>query len=74
MHRTKVIDGVIYFSDNDRQGLARVGSLVVASGKETVLTSEKVAVDDPNQLPDPTSPSVTLPAGAGDVPSVAADH
>jgi len=28
----------------------------------------------PNQLPDPTSPSVTPPAGAGAAPSVAADH
>jgi hypothetical protein len=28
----------------------------------------------PNQLPDPTSPSVTPPAGAGVAPSVAADH
>ena len=28
----------------------------------------------PNQLPDPTSPSVTPPAGAGCAPSVAADH
>ena len=28
----------------------------------------------PNQLPDPTSPSVTPPARAGDAPSVAADH
>ena len=28
----------------------------------------------PNQLPDPTSPSVTCPAGAGRAPSVAADH
>ena len=27
-----------------------------------------------NQLPDPTSPSVTTPAGAGGAPSVAADH
>jgi hypothetical protein len=27
-----------------------------------------------NQLPDPTSPSVTPPAGAGGAPSVAADH
>jgi|SRR5208283_5665952 len=27
-----------------------------------------------NQLPDPTSPSVTSPAGAGSAPSVAADH
>jgi hypothetical protein len=28
----------------------------------------------PNQLPDPTSPSVTPPAEAGGAPSVAADH
>ena len=28
----------------------------------------------PNQLPDPTSPSVTPPAGAGGAPSVTADH
>jgi hypothetical protein len=28
----------------------------------------------PNQLPDPTSPSVTPPAGTGGAPSVAADH
>ena len=28
----------------------------------------------PNQLPDPTSPSVTPPAGAGGAPSVVADH
>jgi hypothetical protein len=28
----------------------------------------------PNQLPDPTSPSVTTPAGAGVAPSVAANH
>jgi hypothetical protein len=28
----------------------------------------------PNQLPDPTSPSDTPPAGAGGAPSVAADH
>ena len=47
MHRTKVIDGVIYFSDNDQQGSARVGSIVVASGKETILASEKIAVGEP---------------------------
>jgi hypothetical protein len=28
----------------------------------------------PNHVPDPTSPSVTPPAGAGGVPSVATDH
>jgi hypothetical protein len=28
----------------------------------------------PNHVPDPTSPSVTPPAGAGGAPSVAADH
>ena len=30
--------------------------------------------DVPNQLPDPTSKSVTPPAGAGGAPYVAADH
>ena len=36
---------------------------------------EVIAVERmPNQLPDPTSPSVTPPAGAGGAPSVAADH
>ena len=28
----------------------------------------------PSQLPDPKSPSVMPPSGAGGVPSVAADH
>jgi hypothetical protein len=47
-----------------------------------VLLSNLVAADhpsisplpEPNQLPDPTSPSVTPPARAGGAPSVAADH
>jgi len=34
----------------------------------------KIDKDQPNQLPDPTSPFVTPPAGAGGAPSVAADH
>jgi hypothetical protein len=37
-------------------------------------TSQAQEGDVPNQLPDPTSPSVTPPAGAGGAPSVAADH
>jgi hypothetical protein len=41
----------------------------------TVLFGAHCAqVLQPNQLPDPTSPSVTPPAGAGGTPSVAADH
>jgi len=31
-------------------------------------------ITPPNQLPDPTSPSVTPAAGAAGAPSVAADH
>ena len=39
------------------------------------LCNRKIGrADVPNQLPDPTSPSVTPPAGAGGAPSVAADH
>ncbi len=34
----------------------------------------QVSNHQPNQLPDPTSPSVTPPAGAGGGPSVGADH
>jgi hypothetical protein len=41
---------------------------------EWVDGSPKIDKDQSNQLPDPTSPSVTPPAGAGVAPSVAADH
>jgi len=34
----------------------------------------KIEKGQPNQLSDPTSPSVTTPAGAGVAPFVAADH
>jgi len=41
----------------------------------TMLTVGPLPGDKlPNQLPDPTSPSVTPPAGAGGAPSVVADH
>jgi hypothetical protein len=30
--------------------------------------------EEPNNLPDPTSPYVTPPAGAGGAPSVVTDH
>jgi hypothetical protein len=41
MHRTGVIDGVIYFSDYEK-GVARIGSLKVSSGKKRILISERV--------------------------------
>src|ERR1017187_5723640 len=41
---------------------------------EWVDGSPKIDKDQSNQLPDPTSPSVMPPAGAGVAPSVAADH
>jgi len=40
-------------------------------GVKVVMMSKEMT---PDQLPDPTSPSVTPPAGAGGAPSVAADH
>jgi hypothetical protein len=48
-------------------------SLIVTTGKPA-RKQGSVTQSPPNQLPDPTSPSVTPPAGAGVAPSVAADH
>jgi hypothetical protein len=39
-----------------------------------LIVSRVYSFREPNQLPDPTSPSVTPPAGAGGAPSVAAAH
>ena len=50
------------------------GVLGVALFYLVQLYTRKHAAETPNQLPDPTSPSVTPPAGAGGAPSVAADH
>jgi hypothetical protein len=47
------------------------------NGKEMPVVSPPMhfqVLAMPNQLPDPTSPSVTAPAGAGASPSVTADH
>ena len=38
------------------------------------LARMRQELETANQLPDPTSPPVTPPAGAGGAPSVAADH
>jgi hypothetical protein len=46
---------------------------MVAFGKALAPGAE-VPDSAPNQLPDPTSPSVTPAAGAAGAPSVAADH
>ena len=49
----------------------------IAPGKSLVFDEfvcEPVEHRVPNQLPDPTSPSVTPAAGAAGAPSVAADH
>jgi hypothetical protein len=53
-------------------------SVQVTDWPEEKRKSFRRAYDDfmkgPNQLPDPTSPSVTPPADAGGAPAVAADH
>lgn len=41
MHRTPVLDGVIYFSDH-KKGVARMGALDVSTGKQKIFISEKV--------------------------------
>jgi ribosomal protein S18 acetylase RimI-like enzyme len=55
------------FGMRDRQRLLLTKKLT--SRCEVLLIGKQ-----PNQLPDPTSPSVTPPARAGGAPSVAADH
>jgi hypothetical protein len=47
--------------------------VVIDLGKVRFRVNTDIRIK-PNQLPDPTSPSVTPPAGAGGAPSVAADH
>jgi hypothetical protein len=42
--------------------------------RDEVAPLQGLGSNRPNQLPDPTSPPVTPPAGAGGAPSVAADH
>lgn len=42
--------------------------------EESIVLADKRWRNHANKLPDPTSPSVTPPAGAGGAPSVAADH
>ena len=49
-------------------------ALSVISGITLIVFSMRNRRRMPNQLPDPTSPSVTPPAGAGGAPSDAADH
>jgi translation elongation factor EF-Tu-like GTPase len=48
----------------------------IQEGGKLVANAEIVSIakEEPNHLPDPTSPSVTPPASAGGAPSVAADH
>lgn len=46
LHRTPVVDGVIYFSDY-HEGTARMGALDVATGKQQFFLSEKVEKNSP---------------------------
>jgi hypothetical protein len=60
----------VFESADGRWGSCEFDSIETASLRGLFEGQFKV----PNQLPDPTSPSVTPPAGAGGAPSVAADH
>jgi hypothetical protein len=53
----------------DGPGHFRIIHRVGGEIREALFPAKK-----PNQLPDPTTPSVTPPAGAGGAPSVGADH
>jgi outer membrane protein assembly factor BamB len=44
LHRTPVVDGVIYFSDYNK-GVARMGALDVATGKQQFFLSERVKIE-----------------------------
>jgi GNAT superfamily N-acetyltransferase len=56
-----------------KYGFEATGPEIVTSGI-LFVPMRLPAPNKPNQLPDPTSLSVTPPAGAGSAPSVAADH
>jgi len=66
MHRTKVLDGRIYFSDFDN-GLARLCFLEVATGTERVLVSEEVDEKKPNKRSEGT-PEKSLSSNPSQVP------
>ena len=51
-----------------------IGSSMALVGLTVLIILFAWQTKAPNQLPDPTSPPVTPPAGAGAAPSVAADH
>ncbi len=46
LHRTPAVDGVIYFSDYNK-GVARIGAVDVATGKQRIFISEKVKAETP---------------------------
>ena len=50
------------------------GECWISEIHDNEITALLRKMNAPNQLPDPTSPSVTPPAGAGGAPSVGADH
>jgi hypothetical protein len=58
-------------ADNPR---TKIAEYISKDGVEELKEVLKQFKREPNQLLDPTSPSVTPPAGAGGAPSVAADH
>jgi hypothetical protein len=63
------VTGIVLFAVGT---LSLAGVLMMKSSAKDYFCD--LNLNKPNQLPDPTSPSVTPPAGAGRAPSVAADH
>ena len=65
-------------SDQYRSALLRLGVAIFVlgflHGFNILALSLFHRKNPPNHVPDPASPSVTPPAGAGGAPSVAADH
>ena len=82
-HAHLPVEIIVVCTTAPTDGMARVKGIRDHNRPDTFLPVDvttvqgfKLALSKPsaNQLPDPTSPSVTPPAGAGDAPSVAADH
>ena len=67
-------EGLVFgdLSQAEINGLKDLGFTLEATSQSGILSLKLKRT--PNQLPDPTSPSVTPPAGAGGAPSVGADH
>jgi hypothetical protein len=67
-------DDQMYYFAISKAGFEPIEVKVRKSDYHGILTLDLVPKREPNQLPEPTSPSVTPAAGAAGAPSVAVAH